>query len=155
MATHIDTTKTTNMKRKVALDVGDVRIGVAVSDMLGITANPRETYVRKGKTFEEDIAYFVKYAKTEDADAFVIGLPMNMDGTEGPRAEVTRQFGEALQEASGLKVIYVDERLTTVSAERMLIGADVRREKRKQVIDKVAATIILQSYLDGQSFRKW
>lgn len=143
------------MKRKVALDVGDVRIGVAVSDMLGITANPRETYVRKGKTFEDDINYFVKYAKEEDADAFVIGLPMNMDGTEGPRAEVTREFGEALKEASGLQVIYVDERLTTVSAERMLIGADVRREKRKQVIDKVAATIILQSYLDGQSFKKW
>ena len=143
------------MKRKVALDVGDVRIGVAVSDMLGITANPRQTYVRKGKTFEDDINYFVKYAKDEDADAFVIGLPMNMDGTEGPRAEVTREFGEALKEASGLQVIYVDERLTTVSAERMLIGADVRREKRKQVIDKVAATIILQSYLDGQSFKKW
>ena len=143
------------MKRKVALDVGDVRIGVAVSDMLGITANPRETYVRKGKTFEDDINYFVKYAKEEDADAFVIGLPMNMDGTEGPRAEVTREFGEALKEASGLQVIYVDERLTTVSAERMLIGADVRREKRKHVIDKVAATIILQSYLDGQSFKKW
>ena len=143
------------MKRKVALDVGDVRIGVAVSDMLGITANPRETYVRKGKTFEDDINYFVKYAKEEDADAFVIGLPMNMDGSEGPRAEVTREFGEALKEASGLQVIYVDERLTTVSAERMLIGADVRREKRKQVIDKVAATIILQSYLDGQSFKKW
>ena len=142
------------MKRKVALDVGDVRIGVAVSDMLGITANPRETYVRKGKTFEDDINYFVKYAKEEDADAFVIGLPMNMDGTEGPRAEVTREFGDALKEASGLQVIYVDERLTTVSAERMLIGADVRREKRKQVIDKVAATIILQSYLDGQSFKK-
>ena len=143
------------MKRKVALDVGDIRIGVAVSDMLGITANPRETYVRKGKTFEDDINYFVKYAKEEDADAFVIGLPMNMDGTEGPRAELTREFGEALKEASGLQVIYVDERLTTVSAERMLIGADVRREKRKQVIDKVAATIILQSYLDGQSFKKW
>ena len=143
------------MKRKVALDVGDVRIGVAVSDMLGITANPRETYVRKGRTFEDDINYFVKYAKEEDADAFIIGLPMNMDGTEGPRAEVTREFGKALKEASGLQVIYVDERLTTVSAERMLIGADVRREKRKQVIDKVAATIILQSYLDGQSFKKW
>ena len=143
------------MKRKVALDVGDVRIGVAVSDMMGITANPRETYIRKGKTFEDDINYFVKYAKEEDADAFVIGLPMNMDGTEGPRAEVTREFGDALKVASGLQVIYVDERLTTVSAERMLIGADVRREKRKQVIDKVAATIILQSYLDGQSFKKW
>lgn len=138
------------MKRKVALDVGDVRIGVAVSDMLGITANPRETYVRKGKTFEQDIAYFVDYAKKEDADAFVLGLPLNMDGTAGPRVEVTREFGDALKEASGLDVIYVDERLTTVSAERMLIEADVRREKRKTVIDKVAATIILQSYLDGR-----
>lgn len=142
------------MKRKVALDIGDVRIGVAVSDMLGITANPRETYVRKGKTFEDDIKYFVNYAKTEDADAFVIGLPLNMDGTEGPRVEVTREFGDALKEASGLDVIYVDERLTTVSAENLLISADVRREKRKTVIDKVAATIILQSYLDGQFYRK-
>ncbi len=138
------------MKRKIALDVGDVRIGVAVSDMLGITANPRETYVRKGKTFEQDIAYFVEYAKREDADAFVLGLPLNMDGTEGPRVEVTREFGDALKEASGLDVVYVDERLTTVSAERMLIEADVRREKRKTVIDKVAATIILQSYLEKQ-----
>lgn len=138
------------MKRKIALDVGDVRIGVAVSDMLGITANPRETYVRKGKTFEQDIAYFVEYAKREDADAFVLGLPLNMDGTEGPRVEVTREFGDALKEASGLEVVYVDERLTTVSAERMLIEADVRREKRKNVIDKVAATIILQSYLEKQ-----
>lgn len=138
------------MKRKIALDVGDVRIGVAVSDTLGITANPRETYVRKGKTFEQDIAYFVEYAKREEADAFVLGLPLNMDGTEGPRVEVTREFGNALEEASGLPIIYVDERLTTVSAERMLIEADVRREKRKTVIDKVAATIILQSYLDGK-----
>ena len=143
-----------HMKRKVALDIGDVRIGVAVSDTLGITANPRETYVRKGKTFEEDIAYFVKYAKTEDADAFVIGLPLNMDGTEGPRVEVTKAFGNALKEASGLDIIYVDERLTTVSAENLLISADVRREKRKTVIDKVAATIILQSYLDGVAFRR-
>ena len=74
-----------------------------------------------------------------------------MDGTEGDRALLTRRFGELLREKSGLDVIYVDERLTTVSAERMLIDADVRREKRKKVIDKVAATIILQSYLDGKS----
>ena len=133
------------MKRKVALDVGDVRIGVAVSDMLGITANPRETYVRKNA----DIAYFCEYAKKEDADAFVLGLPKNMDGTEGDRAAVTRQFGDMLEQASGLDVLYQDERLTTVSAERMLIDADVRRDKRKKVIDKVAATIILQSYLDS------
>lgn len=137
-------------KHKIALDVGDVRIGVAVSDLMGITANPRETYVRKKGDAEADIAYFCDYAKKEDADAFVLGLPKNMDGTEGPRAEATRQFGSMLQQASGLPVIYQDERLTTVSAERILIEADVRREKRKQVIDKIAATIILQSYLDGK-----
>ena len=137
------------MKRKIALDVGDVRIGVAVSDLLGITANPRETYVRKKGDLNADIAYFCEYAKREEADAFVLGLPKNMDGTEGDRAVVTRQFGDMLQEASGLPVLYQDERLTTVSAERMLIDADVRREKRKKVIDKVAAPIILQSYLDS------
>ncbi len=137
-------------KRKVGLDVGDVRIGVADSDVLGICAKPRETYVRKGKTIDDDIKYFTEYAKKEDADAFVMGLPINMDGTEGPRCEVTREFGQKLEEYSGLKVIYVDERLTTVTAEKVLIEGNVRREKRKTVIDKVAATIILQSYLDGR-----
>ena len=136
-------------KHKIALDVGDVRIGVAVSDLLGITANPRETYWRKKDDIDADIRYFCEYAKNEDADTFVLGLPKNMDGTEGPRAVVTREFGDKLAEASGIPVVYQDERLTTVSAERMLIDADVRREKRKQVIDKVAATIILQSYLDS------
>ena len=138
------------MKRKIGLDVGDVRIGVAVSDLMGICANPRETYVRKKEDPTADADYFAEYAKREDADAFVLGLPKNMDGTEGPRAEITREFGELLTKRSGIPVIYVDERLTTVSAERMLIYADVRRDKRKKVIDKVAATIILQSYLDGK-----
>ena len=140
-------------KHKIALDVGDVKIGVAVSDLLGITANPRETYWRKKGDIQADIRYFCEYAKNEDADAFVLGLPKNMDGTEGDRAIVTREFGDMLKEASGLPVVYQDERLTTVSAERMLIDADVRREKRKQVIDKVAATIILQSYLDSHRFQ--
>lgn len=140
------------LKHKIALDVGDVRIGVAVSDLLGITANPRETYVRKKGNVKADIEYFCQYAKKEDADSFVLGLPKNMDGTEGDRARITREFGDMLAEASGLFVFYQDERLTTVSAERMLIDADVRREKRKQVIDKVAATIILQSYLDSRKF---
>ena len=139
-------------KHKIALDVGDVRIGVAVSDLLGITENPRETYWRKKDDINADINYFCEYAKREDADTFVLGLPKNMDGTEGDRALVTREFGDKLQEASGIPVVYQDERLTTVSAERMLIDADVRREKRKQVIDKVAATIILQSYLDSHKF---
>ncbi len=140
-------------KRKIALDVGDVRIGVAVSDLLGITANPRETYTRKKDDINYDIQYFCDYAKREDADAFVLGLPKNMDGSEGDRAVVTREFGDLLSERSGLQVFYQDERLTTVSAERMLIDADVRRDKRKKVIDKVAATIILQSYLDSKGVR--
>lgn len=139
------------MKHKIGLDVGDARIGVAVSDLMGITANPRETYVRKKDDAGADIAYFCEYAKREDADAFVVGLPKNMDGSEGPRAQITRQFGDMLAEASGLPVIYQDERLTTVSAERVLLEADMRRDKRKQVIDKVAASIILQSYLDRKS----
>ncbi len=135
-------------KKKMALDVGDVRIGVAVSDMLLIGANPRETYTRKKGDIDADIEYFCNYAKREDVDAIVLGLPINMDGTEGPRVEITREFGDLLQEKSGIKVVYQDERLSTVSAEKMLISADVRRDKRKTVIDKVAATIILQSYLD-------
>ena len=125
--------------RIIALDIGDVRIGVAVSDLMKIIANPRETYVRKDE--DSDIAYFIDLAKKEEADTFVVGLPINMDGTEGPRVEICRAFGEKLKEKSGLKVEYQDERLTTVTAERMLIEADVRREKRKQVIDKVAASL--------------
>ena len=138
--------------RIVALDIGDVRIGVAVSDFMRIIANPRETYIRKNE--DADIEYFIQLAKKEEADTFVVGLPINMDGTEGPRVELCRAFGEKLREKSGLNVDYQDERLTTVSAERMLIEANVRRDKRKQVIDKVAATIILESYLNRIAFKK-
>lgn len=135
------------MGKKIGLDVGDVRIGIAVSDMLGMIANAKESYTRKG--LEKDLRYFTDLAKAENADAFVLGLPKNMDGTEGERVEVTREFGDKLHEFSGLPVVYMDERLSTVAAERMLIQADVRRDKRKKVIDKVAACIILQNYLDS------
>ncbi len=135
--------------KKIGLDVGDVRIGIAVSDMLGIAANARESYTRTGE--DADIAYFIKLAKEENADAFIVGLPKNMDGSEGVRVEVTRAFAEKLREASGLPVYYQDERLSTVSAERVLLEADMSRGKRKKVIDKVAACIILQHYLDSHS----
>ena len=135
------------MGKKIGLDVGDVRIGIAVSDMLGMIANARESYTRKG--LEKDLRYFTDLAKAENADAFVLGLPKNMNGTEGERVEVTREFGDKLHEFSGLPVVYMDERLSTVAAERMLIQAGVRRDKRKKVIDKVAACIILQNYLDS------
>ncbi len=135
--------------RKIALDVGDVRIGIATSDIMGIIASGYETYVRKGG--EADYEYIAAFCKTHDADEVVVGLPVNMDGTEGPRAELTRAFAEELESyLGGIPVKFQDERLTTVQAERMLIQGGVRRDKRKKVIDKVAATLILQAYLDSR-----
>lgn len=132
--------------RKMGLDYGDVRIGIAFSDILGIIANGYETYTRKNP--DTDIEYLTLLVKQKEVDTIVIGLPINMDGTSGKRVEVTREFGDLLQKSAGVKVVYMDERLSSVSAERMLIEADVRREKRKLVTDKIAATIILQNYLD-------
>jgi len=134
--------------RILALDIGDVRIGLAVSDVLGITANPLETYVRKKNDEEGDCRYIADLAKAQGVERFVLGLPINMDGTEGPRVEKTRAFAERLASVCDIPIDYQDERLTTVTAERVLIEQGVRREKRKEVIDKVAATIILRCYLD-------
>lgn len=135
--------------RKLALDVGDVRIGIATSDIMGIIASGYETYVRKGVA--ADYEYIAAFVKAHDVDEVVVGLPVNMDGTEGERAEITRAFAEELKPYLGdVPVRFQDERLTTVQAERMLIQGGVRREKRKKVIDKVAATLILQAYLDSR-----
>ena len=132
--------------RKMALDYGEVRIGIAFSDLLNIIANGYETYTRRNE--QADIEYLCKLAKEREVDTIILGLPVNMDGSEGERAQATREFGQKLLDASGLTIKYFDERLTSASAERLLIQADMRREKRKQVIDKVSATIILQNYLD-------
>ncbi len=132
--------------RKIALDVGDVRIGIASSDIMGIIAGGFVTYTRVNE--EADLDYIVGFAKEMQADTIVVGLPVNMDGTEGKRAEVTRAFAESLRSKWDGEIVFQDERLSTVEAEKMLIGASVRRDKRKKVIDKVAATIILQNYLD-------
>ena len=132
--------------RKMALDYGEVRIGVAFSDLLNIIANGYETYVRKD--LETDLNYLNNLCKEKQVDTIVIGLPINMDGTEGERAVATREFAEKLKEKTNLPIKFLDERLTSVSAEKLLIEADMRREKRKQVIDKISATIILQNYLD-------
>lgn len=133
--------------RKIALDVGDVRIGIATSDPLGIIAGANETYRRTGD-MAKDLAYLATYAEEKQCDTVVIGLPLNMDGTEGDRVRLTREFAAGLAEYTDLKIVFQDERLSTVSAEKMLIESGVRRDKRKTVVDKVAATIILQSYLD-------
>jgi putative Holliday junction resolvase len=132
--------------RKIGLDIGDVRIGVAVSDLSGIIASPRETYQRR--SVDADAEYFKKLAETENADELVLGLPVNMDGTKGTRARLIEEYGDALFERTGLKISYIDERLTTVQAERALLEYDMRRDKRKQTVDKVAASLILQTYLD-------
>jgi len=132
--------------RVLCLDIGDVRIGVAISDPLGISTNGIETHRSQGRT--RDVVYFAEMAKTRGCERIVLGLPLNMDGTEGDRAALVRDFGAALAAASGLPVDYEDERLTTVEAEEMLIEAGLSREERKKVIDKVAAEIILRSYLN-------
>lgn len=128
------------------MDIGDVRIGVAISDPLGISTNGVETHRSEGR--EKDVLYFTEMAKAKGAERFVLGLPLNMDGTEGDRAALVKEFGTALAAASGLPVDYEDERLTTVEAEEMLIEAGLSRQERRKVIDKVAAEIILRCYLN-------
>ena len=132
--------------RKMGIDYGEVRIGVAFSDLLGIIATGYETYVRKN--IETDLQHFKDLVVSQQVDKIIMGLPLNMDGTEGERVEFTYSFCDELKKYTTLPIVYQDERLTTVSAEKLLISADVRREKRKKVIDEVAASIILQNYLD-------
>ncbi len=130
----------------MALDYGEVRIGIAFSDMLQTIASPFETYKRKN--LFQDLEYLSNLAKEKETVKIIIGLPFNMDGTMGDRAVKTQQFGKELQEKTGLEIEYVDERLTSVEAEEILISSKVRREKRKEVIDKIAAALILESYLN-------
>ena len=134
--------------RAMGLDVGTKTVGVAVADELGITAQPI-TVIRRSN-LKADLAELIRLAQDREVDRFVLGLPLNMDGSEGPRALATRKFGDALAKASNLTIIYQDERLTTVAAERSLLEADVSRSKRREVIDQVAASLILQGWLDAQ-----
>ena len=134
-------------KKIMGLDVGDKRIGIAMSDLLRFTAQGIETYNRADD--EKDMAYIANMFKENDAEYIVCGLPKNMNGTVGPQAEKVMAFADAISEKFGIRIVYVDERLTTVQAERMLIEADVSRGKRRKVIDKLAAVNILQSHLDS------
>jgi putative holliday junction resolvase len=134
-------------KRIMGLDVGDKRIGIAVSDLLMITAQGIASYTRK--TEEEDTAYLKKMAADYQVYKVVCGLPINMNGTIGEQAIKTKEFAEKLKASLGLEVDFFDERLTTASAQRTLIEADVRRSDRKKVVDKLAAVYILQAYMDS------
>lgn len=135
-------------ERIVALDVGDRRIGIAVSDLLGITAQPVETYTRVG--YGPDVRHIAEIAARYDTNRILCGLPRNMDGTQGFQVEKVRQFAGRLEEA-GLAVAFYDERLTTVLAEDALLEANMSREMRRQKVDMVAAVMILSSYLDAQA----
>ena len=136
----------------VSLDIGTVRIGIATSDIMEIIASAYEVYRRKN--FEADVKYLADLVSKLEAGEIVIGLPLKLDGTEGQSVEMARAFGEKLSELTKIPVIYQDERLSTVSAERILIESGMRREKRKDKIDSIAATIILQTYLDKKSLKK-
>ena len=137
-------------ERIVALDVGDRRIGIAVSDPLGLTAQPVETYTRVG--YCADTRRIAQLAQQYGTNRILCGLPLNMDGTQGFQTQKVREFSEKLTEA-GLTVEFYDERMTTVLAEGALLEADMRRENRKKKVDMVAAVMILQSYLDAQAAR--
>ena len=135
-------------ERIVALDVGDRRIGIAVSDPLGVTAQPIETYTRIG--YGPDARHIAEIARRYETNRILCGLPRNMDGTQGFQVEKVREFAAKLEEL-GLAVEYYDERMTTMLAENALLEANMRRENRKKKIDMVAAVVILQSYLDARA----
>ncbi len=135
----------------MALDMGDVRIGIALSDLMRITAQGLESYTRKG-TEEDDLNHILDVIKENSVELVVCGLPKNMNGTLGPMAEKVMAFAEKLKAKSGLPLVFEDERLTTVLAERMLIEADLSRKNRRKVVDKMAAVAILQGYIDRKAW---
>ena len=129
----------------VAFDIGDKRIGVAATDELGIMALPVETYFRKNTA--EDVKYLVSLAERKKADLIVCGMPVNFDGSESVQTGKTQKFIDLLRKETAIPVVTEDERFTTMEARRLLLEADMRRDKRKQVIDKIAASYILEGYL--------
>ena len=135
--------------RVMGLDVGSKTVGVAISDPLGFTAQGVEIIKIDEEAEEFGFDRLGELVEEYKVDKFVVGLPKNMNNTEGPRVEASKAYGNKIKEIFGIPVDYQDERLTTVQAERMLVEqADVSRGKRKKVIDKLAAQLILQNYLD-------
>jgi len=141
--------------RVMGLDFGSKTVGVAVSDLLGITAQGVETIDRKEENkLRKTLARIEELVKEYDVEKIVLGLPKNMNNTIGERAEKTLEFKAMLERRIGIPVIMWDERLTTVEAERTLIESNVRRENRKKYVDKIAAIFILQGYLDSLAMGK-
>jgi putative holliday junction resolvase len=135
--------------RALGLDVGARTVGVAMSDPLGLTAQALTTLRRTG--LRADLAELRRLAEAHGVTRAVVGLPLNMDGSEGPSAARSRAFGEALAAALDVPVDFWDERLTTVAAERALREGEVSARKRRQLVDQVAAALILQGWLDARA----
>lgn len=132
--------------RLIGIDAGTKTLGLALSDVQRIIASPLETIQRT--KFTADAARLLELASAHKISGFVLGLPANLEGSEGPRAQATRAFARNINKLSPLPILLWDERLTTAQAERMLIAADTSRKRRAEVIDKLAATLILQGALD-------
>lgn len=138
------------MSALVGLDLGDKTIGISVSDRMGTVATPLETIRRK--KFTLDAERLMEIIKERDINGILLGLPRNMDGTEGPRCQKTRAFARNLTRLTELPIGFWDERLSTVAAEKALLEADTTRKRRSEVIDHVAAGYILQGALDRMRF---
>lgn len=138
--------------RLMGLDIGDRTIGVAVSDPLGWTAQGVTTIRRK--SLEYDLTQLESLVRDYQAEAFVLGLPLNMNGTAGEAVDKIKSMAQELEAKFSLPIYYQDERLSTVSAHRALIEGDVSRRGRKKVVDKLAAVFILQTYLDNPNNKK-
>ncbi|MBS0182458.1 MAG: Holliday junction resolvase RuvX [Nitrospira sp.] len=134
--------------RILALDYGTKRIGVALSDELGWTAQPLETFERK--TLDRDVAHIAALVGSHNVERVVLGLPLQLDGREGPAVQAMREFTVKLEASLSVPVVRWDERMTTKAAEQLLIAADVSRKKRKGIVDRIAAAILLRSYLEAQ-----
>jgi len=131
--------------RTLGVDYGTVRVGLALSDEIGMLATPLETVERA-----KSVGRIWEIVSTRDVETVVLGMPRNMDGSYGPKAKEVEQFAEELRKAGVKDLKFWDERLTTRSVERMLVEADLSRKRRKEVVDKLAAQLILQSYLDSK-----
>ena len=135
--------------RILALDVGSKTIGVAVSDPMNIIAQGVTTIKRK--TLDEDLDDLIKIINDYSVELIVVGKPLNMNNTEGKSVQRVMNVGNRLRDKSGIELVYQDERLSTVSANAVLMDSKVRRENRKKYVDKIAATYILQTYLDWRN----
>ena len=141
--------------RVIGLDYGSKTVGVALSDELMLTAQPLTTIHRDRPTkLRQTLAQIEQIIEQYDVDRIVVGWPKKLDNEEGERCEKTKEFGDMLENRTGLEIIYQDERLTTAQADGVLEQGGIRKDKRKQYIDKMAASLILQNYLDTLSHRE-